>query len=74
MQSYRELIFSRQVNYKEETFNIRLAASVQRQPLLADSSLAEKHDTETYSLLTVAFIPPRQEDVNACIEKTGLEA
>lgn len=39
--------------------------------VLADSSLAEKHNTEIYSPSTVAFIPPRWEDVNGCIEKKG---
>jgi len=39
----------------------------------AGSSLAEKHDTETHSPLTAASVPPRQKDVNGCMEKKGPE-
>lgn len=76
LQSYRELIFSRQVNYREETFSIAIC---NWQPLStgfvsAESSPAGNCDTETDSLVTVAFITHRDEGANGCLEKKGLEA
>lgn len=75
LQPYRKLIFSKQVNYREETFNIAIC---NWQPLsagfaFAQSSPAGNCDTETDPLVTVAFITHRDEDASGCLEKKGLE-
>lgn len=73
LQSYRELIFSRQVNYREETFNIAIC---NWQPLSTGFALqraAGNCDPETGSLVTAVFITHRDEVANCCLEKKGLE-
>lgn len=63
------------MNCREEIFNI---AIYNGQPLFtgfvfAESSPAGNCDTETDSLVTVAFITHRDEGANGCPEKKGLE-